>query len=54
MKKYLFILLLSAVTSAANAEYAADDSMENDTVVSQEKKLGLGKRLNNKLKRKSP
>lgn len=49
MKKYLFILLLSAVTSAANAEYAADDSMENDTVVSQEKKLGLGKRLNNKL-----
>jgi hypothetical protein len=33
----------------ANAQSAADGSLETDTVVSQEKKLGLGKRLNNKL-----
>ena len=49
MKKYLFFILFSAVTSAANAQSAADGSLETDTVVSQEKKLGLGKRLNNKL-----
>ena len=49
MKKYLLIILLSAVTSAANAESAADDCMESDTVVSNEKKPGLGKRLINKL-----
>ena len=49
MKKYLLIILLSAVTSAANAASAADDCMESDTVVSNEKKPGLGKRLINKL-----
>ena len=49
MKKYLLIILLSAVTSAANAASAADDCMESDTVVSNEKKPGLGKRLVNKL-----
>ena len=49
MKKYLFFILFSAVTSAANAQSAADSSLDTDTVVSQEKKLGLGKRLNNKL-----
>ena len=49
MKTYLLILLFSAVTSAANAASAADDCMENDTVVSNEKKPGLGKRLINKL-----
>ena len=49
MKKYLLIILLSAVTSAANVASAADDCMESDTVVSNEKKPGLGKRLVNKL-----
>ena len=49
VKKYLFFILFSAVTSAANAQSAADSSLDTDTVVSQEKKLGLGKRLNNKL-----
>ena len=49
MKKYLLIILLSAVTSAANAASAADDCMESDTLVSNEKKPGLGKRLINKL-----
>ena len=49
MKKYLLIILLSAVTSAANAASAADDCMESDTVVSNEKKPGLGMRLINKL-----
>ena len=43
------MVLLSAVTTAANAQSAADSSLDTDTVVSQEKKLGLGKRLNNKL-----
>ena len=43
------MILLSAVTSAANAQSAADSSLDTDTVVSQEKKLGLGKRLINKL-----
>lgn len=47
------MILLSAVTSAANAQSAAaDSSMETDTVVSQEKKPGLAKRLNNKLSNK--
>ena len=49
MKTRLLIILFSAVTSAANAQSAADSSLDTDTVVSQEKKLGLGKRLNNKL-----
>ena len=47
------MILLSAVTSAANAQSAAaDSSLETDTVVSQEKKPGLAKRLNNKLSNK--
>ena len=49
MKKYLFILLLSAVTSAANAQSAAVDSLESATVTSPEKKPWFGKRLINKL-----
>ena len=49
MKKYLFILLLSAVTSAANAQSAAVDSLESATVTSPEKKPWFGKRLVNKL-----
>ena len=44
------MILLSAVTSAANAQSAAaDSSLETDTGVSQEKKPGLVKRLSNKL-----
>ena len=47
------MILLSVVTSAANAQSAAaDSSLETDTVVSQEKKPGLAKRLNNKLSNK--
>ena len=47
------MILLSAVTLAANAQSAAaDSSLETDTVVSQEKKPGLAKRLNNKLSNK--
>ena len=53
MKTRLLIILFSAVTSAANAQSAADgSSLQTDTVVSQEKKTGLGKRLNNKLSNK--
>jgi hypothetical protein len=37
---------------SANAQSAADSSLKPDTVVSQEKKPGLGKRLNNKLSNK--
>ena len=49
MNKSLLIILFSVVTSAANAQSAAADSFENETVTSTEKKPGFGKRLINKL-----
>ena len=52
MKTYLLILLFSAVTSAANAQSAAADSIETETAQTQEKKPGLGKRITNKLSNK--
>ena len=52
MKTYLLILLFSAVTSAANAQSAAADSIETETAQTQEKKPGVGKRLINKLSNK--
>ena len=45
MKAYLLIMVFSAVTSAANAQSAATDSIETKTVETPEKKPGLGKRL---------
>ena len=48
--KYLFLtILFSTVTSAANAQSVATDSLETDSVVSPTKKQSLGKRLNTKL-----
>ena len=52
MKTYLFMILFSAVTSAANAQSAAADSIETETAQTAEKKPGLGKRLINKLNNK--
>ena len=52
MKTYLLILLFSAVTSAANAQSAAADSIETETAQTQEKKPGVGKRITNKLSNK--
>ena len=52
MKTYLLILLFSAVTSAANAQFAATDSIETETAQTPEKKPGVGKRLINKLSNK--
>ena len=49
MKAYLLIIVFSAVTSAANAQSAATDSIETKTVETPEKKPGLGKRLINTL-----
>ena len=49
MNKSLLIILFSVVTSAANAQSAAADSFENETVTSTEKKPGFGKRLLSKL-----
>ena len=46
------MILLSAVTTAANAQSAAADSLETETVQTQEKKPGLGKRVFNKLNTK--
>ena len=43
------MILFLAVTSAANAQSAADDSIETETVAAQEKKPGFGKRLIKKL-----
>lgn len=43
------MVLLSAVTTAANAQSAAVDSLESATVTSPEKKPWFGKRLINKL-----
>ena len=52
MKKYLLMILFSAVMSAANAQFAATDSMETEKPQTSEKKPGLGKRINNKLSKK--
>ena len=52
MKTYLLILLFSAFTSAANAQFAATDSIETETAQTPEKKPGVGKRLINKLSNK--
>lgn len=52
MKKYLLMILFSAVMSAANAQFVATDSMETDKPQTSEKKPGLGKRINNKLSKK--
>ena len=52
MKTYLLILLFSAVTSAANAQFAATDSIETEAAQTPEKKPGVGKRLINKLSNK--
>ena len=49
MKTYLLIIVFSAVTSAANAQFAATDSIGTDTAEISGKKPGLGKRLVNKL-----
>ena len=49
MKTYLLIVLFSAVMSAANAQFAATDSIGTDTAEISGKKPGLGKRLVNKL-----
>lgn len=46
------MILFSAVTSAANAQSAAADSIETETAQTAEKKPGLGKRLINKLNNK--
>ena len=52
MKKYLLMVLLSAVTTAANAQFVATDSRETEKPQTSEKKPGLGKRINNKLSKK--
>lgn len=52
MKKYLLMILFSAVMSAANAQFVATDSMETEKPQTSEKKPGLGKRINNKLSKK--
>jgi len=52
MKTYLLIILFSAITSAANAQFVATDSMENDSNASYEMKESIGKRLNTKLSNK--
>ena len=52
MKKYLLMILFSAVMSAASAQPAATDSMETEKPQTSEKKPGLGKRINNKLSKK--
>ena len=49
MRKCLFIILFSAVTSAANAQFVAADSLKNDSTASYEAKESIGKRLNEKL-----
>ena len=49
MKTYLLIILFSVVTSAANAQFAATDSVGTETVETPEKKPWFGKRLINKL-----
>ena len=46
------MVLLSAVTTAANAQSAAADSIETETAQTQEEKPGVGKRINNKLSKK--
>lgn len=51
-KTYLLIILFSAVTSAANAQPAATDSVETETAQTAEKKPWFGKRLVNKLNTK--
>ena len=52
MKKYLLMILFSAVMSAANAQFVATDSMDTEKPQTSEKKPGLGKRINNKLSKK--
>lgn len=52
MKKYLLVILFSAVMSAANAQFVATDSMDTEKPQTSEKKPGLGKRINNKLSKK--
>jgi hypothetical protein len=49
MKSYLLIILLSAVTSAANAQFAATDSVETETAQTPKRKPGLAKRVINML-----
>lgn len=52
MKKYLLMILFSAVMTAADAQSVAADSIETDTLETPAKKPGLGKRLNTKLTNK--
>jgi len=52
MKKYLLMILFSAVMTAADAQSVAADSIETDTLETPEKNPGLGKRLNTKLTNK--
>jgi hypothetical protein len=49
MKVYLLMILFSAVTSAANAQFVAADSAGTENVETPEKKPWFGKRLVNKL-----
>ena len=49
LKKYLFVLLFSAVASAVNAQAVAVDSLNGDSVASTEVRQGLLKRLNQKV-----
>jgi hypothetical protein len=49
LKKYLFVLLFSAVASVANAQAVAVDSLNGDSVASAEVRQGLLKRLNQKV-----
>ena len=52
MKTYLLMILFSAVTSAANAQFVAADSLKNDSSTSYKAKESIGKRLNAKLSNK--
>ena len=48
-RSFLLIILFSAVTSAANAQFVATDSLQNDSAASTEVRQGLLKRLNEKV-----
>ena len=52
MRNFLLIILFTVVTSAANAQFVAADSLINDGNASHEAKQSLGKRLNAKLSNK--
>ena len=49
MKKYLLLILLSAVIAEVDAQSASADSLVNDTLATPEAKQSLAKRLNKKL-----